>query len=1229
MQAIAVDATGGSFTVTFGASTTGDISATASPGTVQAAINGLTSVIFANGSVTVGGSPGSYAVAFGGGSFAGKAESLSAASSGGDPLTGGSASVNVTATHTPGNLYYLSESSGLYGFDSSSGTPLAGLNPKGGFGDPCGSGVDTAGNIWVGDYGTQSVEEFDSAGAALGSVDTSAQGHPCHVAFDSNGDMFAAMFEGEVWKYAAPAYTTATLIDPARTKAIAVDTTARTLYVAHSDKVSAYNATTGAFLYEFADGIADERLTGVAVDQGADTAYVFDGGSSGKVYSFSAAQAYGNAGATLNTPDTSTGTSAGLSATLTDNNVLPTSWRLEFSKDGGTNWSTVSSGQTSGSQSNVTVSGTVTGLIPGSPSNTYSFRLVTNKGHGAADVVAGPLDFGTAAVAPATSEVGAVEVSDTSARLVGTVNPNNSATGYVFQYGTTPALGSSTTPVDIGAGTDPLVVSQVISGLAKDTSYYFRLVATNLAGTTNSAGATVHTRATPLPLPDDRAYEQVSPVDKNGGEAFSPPTRGGGFSSFSYAALNGNAFAYSAPASFGDPASDISLQQVPYVSKRTASGWQNRAARPVSCLQDPKNSVPANQSTAIFVNANIESAVFYHPEGLQNPPCQLAPLSPNAPTPGANLYRVPDLGADPPAYDLLTPQPAVAAQSTSYVPAGGYGGSSDDQSTIVFQSTAKQTADALPGVNGHYQLYDWQQLGTSGCTNASPSYNPGLGDCLNLVSKDPAGNPLGESSFLPGPEDSIVTSTYGRGNTDAFNPVSANGQRIFFQYLGVGSTFGGATGCGKEDCKLYMRENNTATIDVSASECTANCGATPRAKTFMMADPSGDKALFISAEKLTDSDNSSNLNPGSDQCVQGRAFVFFDNCDLFRWSRDADGSGQHLVDLSVDNESADGTEAGVQGFVGASDDLNTVFFVAGGQLAAGHPTAAGPKLYRWHWDGSNASIQYLATLDPADTENWGRNERRVTPSGDTLMIESKARIDPAADHDSDIDVYRWAQGDGFSCVSCQFPGTASNGDSTTSLTGKPNTGFSVSDELSSAISDDGERLFFLTPDALVPQDTNGPCSFDNVFKYFPCADVYEWHDGRVSLITPGDSSSATETELLGASASGNDVFFKTRQPLVGWDLDKNTDIYDARVGGGFPEPPAEGAPCEGEGCRSAASSSSGGSGAGTASFQGPGDPPAAHGCPKGKVRRNSRCIARHIHKHHRKRNAKHNRRASR
>jgi hypothetical protein len=69
----------------------------------------------------------------------------------------------------------------------------------------------------------------------------------------------------------------------------------------------------------------------------------------------------------------------------------------------------------------------------------------------------------------------------------------------------------------------------------------------------------------------------------------------------------------------------------------------------------------------------------------------------------------------------------------------------------------------------------------------------------------------------------------------------------------------------------------------------------------------------------------------------------------------------------------------------------------------------------------------------------------------------------------------------------------------------------------------------------------------------------------VSLISTGRSD--TDSLFVEVTPGGNDVFFTTRQQLVGIDTDQATDLYDARVNGGIaaqsPPPSVE---CSGEGC---------------------------------------------------------------
>jgi hypothetical protein len=86
-------------------------------------------------------------------------------------------------------------------------------------------------------------------------------------------------------------------------------------------------------------------------------------------------------------------------------------------------------------------------------------------------------------------------INQTSATLNATVNPNGSeVTECKLEYGTTPSYGSSVTcsPAP-GAGTSPVAVSAQATGLSANTTYHFRISATNTRGTCKGADETLKT----------------------------------------------------------------------------------------------------------------------------------------------------------------------------------------------------------------------------------------------------------------------------------------------------------------------------------------------------------------------------------------------------------------------------------------------------------------------------------------------------------------------------------------------------------------------------------------------------------------------------------------------------------------------------------------------------------------------------------------------------------------
>ena len=125
--------------------------------------------------------------------------------------------------------------------------------------------------------------------------------------------------------------------------------------------------------------------------------------------------------------------------------------------------------------------------------------------------------------------------------------------------------------------------------------------------------------------------------------------------------------------------------------------------------------------------------------------------------------------------------------------------------------------------------------------------------------------------------------------------------------------------------------------------------------------------------------------------------------------------------------------------------------------------------------------------------------------------------------------------------------------------------------------DDGEYIIFTTREKLQKGDVDGGIN------------VYEWHcaspctdpagegespgEGTVHMISDGHDSEHGVAYSEGASeagatisGTGSDILFTTDTRLVGQDTDVMRDVYDARIGGGFPAPKPE-TSCAGEPCQ--------------------------------------------------------------
>src|SRR5215467_10067311 len=99
--------------------------------------------------------------------------------------------------------------------------------------------------------------------------------------------------------------------------------------------------------------------------------------------------------------------------------------------------------------------------------------------------------FATALIAqaaPVVSTGGAESVTTGSAAVTGVVNPGGAATTYRFEYGTSTSYGLTSPDVDAGSGTADVNARATLTQLTANTTYHYRVVASQSGGTPVTGG---------------------------------------------------------------------------------------------------------------------------------------------------------------------------------------------------------------------------------------------------------------------------------------------------------------------------------------------------------------------------------------------------------------------------------------------------------------------------------------------------------------------------------------------------------------------------------------------------------------------------------------------------------------------------------------------------------------------------------------------------------------------
>jgi DNA-binding beta-propeller fold protein YncE len=367
--------------------------------------------------------------------------------------------------------------------------------------EPSGVAVDPAnGNVVVGDVTNGEVDIFSSSGAFVSQF---KGGEGRGLAVGAGSVIFTTGGEGAQEWTPSSGYSTPKTISPEFLYGIGVDLATGNVFADDFGHIAEYSAS-GTPLLQFGAGILSFSLA-LAVNEKTDQVYVSDFGS-GKVFIFGSPVAV--AGVSTGTPASNvTSTTAGVSGVVNPEGTTVTGCRFEYGPSGEYGATAACSqappltGETA-----IPVNASLAGL---QPSAIYHYRLV-------ATVAAGPSygedqTFQTQPAAPSLIGESVSALAQTTATLDATVNPNNQATTYHFEYGKSTAYGTTLPAPEGAVGTqyEDDVVGQQLTGLAPGAVYHYRVVATNATGSTAGPDQTF---TTPPPQPPAVSTGPVSGV---------------------------------------------------------------------------------------------------------------------------------------------------------------------------------------------------------------------------------------------------------------------------------------------------------------------------------------------------------------------------------------------------------------------------------------------------------------------------------------------------------------------------------------------------------------------------------------------------------------------------------------------------------------------------------------------------------------------------------------------
>ena len=196
-----------------------------------------------------------------------------------------------------------------------------------------------------------------------------------------------------------------------------------------------------------------------------------------------------------------TTTTATLNGKVNANGISTTAW-FEYGAVQGSYGSKSNTKAVTGS-TDTTVSASISGLTAGT---TYYYRIVAQNSVGTSYGTEMSFYYSIEKKAPTVETESATDVTTTSAKLNGRVNPNGLSTTAWFEYGTLQGTYDYKTDTQSMSGSSYTKVSVTITGLTAGTTYYYRIVAQNSVGTSHGTEMSFYkspggTTTTPTPTP--------------------------------------------------------------------------------------------------------------------------------------------------------------------------------------------------------------------------------------------------------------------------------------------------------------------------------------------------------------------------------------------------------------------------------------------------------------------------------------------------------------------------------------------------------------------------------------------------------------------------------------------------------------------------------------------------------------------------------------------------------